>query len=119
MTNTATPTCVQLRLYAAQRQLQRRQWSAGGAPAADRTPIVSPVVPAHPVSATTAPAPGAVQPFVVLAADTVFPHQRLQVNVQVVDGSTTAARQISVTLPALNSPTEPATTPVCSEGQVP
>jgi hypothetical protein len=62
-----------------------------------------------------------VQPFVVLAADTVYPYQKLQVNVQITGdaGSTTTARQISVTFPALNSLTEPMTTSVCSEGRAP
>lgn len=119
MTNTGTPTCVQLRLLAAARQLQRRQWLQGDPPANDWTLLISSVGPAAP--AGPGPVPVTVVPFVVIPPDNTFLYQKLEVNLKVTVGTgrTASQRETKVRFTALNTPTVPDPTVVCVEGRVP
>lgn len=115
-TATRTLTCVQLRLHAASRQLQRRSWPKDVSPVTPTAwvPLVSDVV---------VPLPGGVvteQPFTFIAADpAVNYYQSLQVNVTVTSGggATETLRRTDVTFTALNTTIETSSEQTCVEGR--
>jgi type II secretory pathway pseudopilin PulG len=88
-------TCVELRLNAASRQLQRRTWTNG------TTISPTPWVPvASDVAAVATGAGATVAPFVLLPADASVTFHRLQVTM-----ASTAGRQFQSSWPALNATT--------------
>lgn len=93
-----TRTCVELRLTAATRQLQRRTWTNG------TTVTPTPWIPlANDV--TTA---GSAAPFTLLPADPAVTYHRLRVTL-----ASVASRQTETSWPALNAGTEPTDT-ICT-----
>jgi type II secretory pathway pseudopilin PulG len=88
-----TRTCVELRMNAAARQLQRRTWTNG------TTISPSPWIPlASDVAAVVTGAGTTVAPFTLLPGDSAVNFHRLQVTME-----STSARQFESTWPALNA----------------
>jgi type II secretory pathway pseudopilin PulG len=104
-----TPTCVQLRLNTAARQVQRRTWS-------DVSPIA--VTPWRILvsNATTGPA---VAPFVRHVADVVHDYQRLQVSLasSAGRGDTARTQQSTLLFTALNSDEADTDDATCTGGR--
>jgi type II secretory pathway pseudopilin PulG len=102
-----TPTCVELRLNAAARQLQRRTWANGTSPISPTPwiPLASDVTVA--VSGTGT----AVAPFTLVPADAEVHYPRLLVTV-----AGTSGRQTESSWPALNAGTD-ATDTICTDAR--
>lgn len=106
VTSSGTPTCVGLRLHAATRQLQRRQWQQGESPAADAWRVLA--------SGVSSP-----QAFTVSAADATFDYQRLGLDLTANAGSgrSAASAQVSVTFTALNTSADTPNDAVCTDAR--
>jgi hypothetical protein len=87
-----TRTCVELRLNAAARQLQRRTWASGA--------TISPT-PWVPVASEVTAVGPAVPPFTLLPADATVDFHRLRVTM-----ASTAGRRFETIWPALNAGSE-------------
>lgn len=107
VTNTGTPTCTELRLDVAAKQLQRRSWPQGATPLSPTAwrPL------ATGVSST--------QPFTRSAADATYNFQRLELRLLASAGSgaTATTKQTAVTFTALNTSLVSSTGTVCTEGR--
>jgi type II secretory pathway pseudopilin PulG len=107
-TYTGTAICTELRVHAANHQLQSRTWTSG----------MSPLVPSAwlPLAyGVTSP-----QPFTFSAATPTFNFQRLEITLAVTSGinQNATVRQSDITFTALNTSLATVTTPtLCTEGR--
>lgn len=110
--HSGTSVCVELRLNVAASLLQRRQWVQPGTPSVNDWRTVAFGVAAASTSASAAP-------FALLAPDATFPVQRLRVRLTATAGAgrSSTAKQVDVTLAALNTTSRTASSSVCAEGR--
>jgi len=107
ITNTGTPTCVELRLSAVDGQIQRRTWLH------DQTPT-RPTGWVPLASAVTA-----ATPFERVAPTDTYQFQRLRLRMSVSSGGadTATAKETDITFTALNTNPDTKSSSVCTEGR--
>ncbi|MEV6598289.1 prepilin-type N-terminal cleavage/methylation domain-containing protein [Actinoplanes sp. NPDC051346] len=110
--NSGTAMCTELRLHAADQQLQRRTWVEGPAPITP-TPWI-------PLASGISAAAAGTDPFTFVPTDDTYGWQRLTIDLSAAsggEGSSATSKASKVTITALNTSPNTSITDVCTAGR--